>query len=436
MLPRVATAEGGSSAEDRRPPGLANSQVDLRRRSHSRRPAVADPGHHRRAESLCRGEPHRVHERHDHRAHRARLHSSTGSSSSSTSPTATISCWAASRRTRSSRTVRSRSRCIRRPSCWGSPWYGRRRGRPGRPALLLDLDGALFSMLFCMVINVTIEYVGYRPLRNQPRLAPLITAIGFSFLLQNIGLVWKDAGPQPGRPPPEGNIIDVSGISYSWADFMVLMVTLPLLIALTYLVRSTRSGKAMRATAQDMDAAAMMGINVKQDDLVHVRARRGAGRRGRRHLHAVLRHVEVRPRLPARPLRVHRGSSRRHRQPHRRRSWRALARAHPGVHRRLHRRALDDDGHLLDPHPHPRVPAVGLLGEQTPEASDEPGRTCARRRRPLHGRPACQEVRARHSSSCSSSFPLYATDRGAPLEFFFVDFLGMDIDTVFQMAST
>jgi branched-chain amino acid transport system permease protein len=127
------------------------------------------------------------------------------------------------------------------------------------------LMALVFSMLFCMVINVTIEYVGYRPLRNQPRLAPLITAIGFSFLLQNIGLVWKDAGPQPGPDIlPKGNIIDVSGISYSWADFMVLMVTLPLLIALTYLVRSTRSGKAMRATAQDMDASAMMGINVNR----------------------------------------------------------------------------------------------------------------------------------------------------------------------------
>jgi branched-chain amino acid transport system permease protein len=121
----------------------------------------------------------------------------------------------------------------------------------------------LFSMLFCMAINVSIERLGYKPLRNQPRLAPLITAIGFSFLLQNIGLVWKDAGPQPGPDIlPKGNLINVSGISYSWADFIVLMVTLPLLIALTYLVTHTKPGKAMRATAQDRDASAMMGINV------------------------------------------------------------------------------------------------------------------------------------------------------------------------------
>ena len=61
----------------------------------------------------------------------------------------------------------------------------------------------VLAMLFCMVINVSIERIGYKPLRNQPKLAPLITAIGFSFILQNIGLAWKRAGPDadPGHPP-------------------------------------------------------------------------------------------------------------------------------------------------------------------------------------------------------------------------------------------
>jgi branched-chain amino acid transport system permease protein len=121
----------------------------------------------------------------------------------------------------------------------------------------------LFSMLFCMVINVTIERIGYKPLRNQPRLVPLITAIGFSFILQDIGLVWKGAGPQPlPNILPKGDIFTWREASYGWNDFIVIAVTIPLLIALTYLVRQTRSGKAMRATAQDMDASAMMGINV------------------------------------------------------------------------------------------------------------------------------------------------------------------------------
>ena len=120
-----------------------------------------------------------------------------------------------------------------------------------------------FSMLFCMVINVTIERIGYKPLRDQPRLVPLITALGFSYILQNVGLIWKGAGPQPlPQILPTGTIFHWRGATYQWDDFIVIAVTIPLLIALRYLVQSTRSGKAMRATAQDMDASSMMGINV------------------------------------------------------------------------------------------------------------------------------------------------------------------------------
>ena len=120
-----------------------------------------------------------------------------------------------------------------------------------------------FSMLLCMIINVSIERIGYKPLRNQPRLAPLITAIGFSFLLQNIGLIWKNASPQPVPDVfPKGNLIATHGVSYAWGAFIVIAITIPLLVVLTWLVRSTKAGKAMRATAQDQDASAMMGINV------------------------------------------------------------------------------------------------------------------------------------------------------------------------------
>jgi branched-chain amino acid transport system permease protein len=121
----------------------------------------------------------------------------------------------------------------------------------------------LLAMTFCMVINVTIERIGYKPLRNQPKLAPLITAIGFSFILQNIGLAWKG----PGRVPvpdilPKGNLIQTHGITYSYASLIVLVIVVVVLVVLTYLVQRTKAGKAMRATAQDRDASAMMGINV------------------------------------------------------------------------------------------------------------------------------------------------------------------------------
>jgi branched-chain amino acid transport system permease protein len=120
------------------------------------------------------------------------------------------------------------------------------------------------AVAFCTAINVTIERIGYKPLRASPRLAALITAIGFSFILQGIGLAWKG----PGRVPvpaiiPATPVIEVDGVVYyTVKDLMVLAITIPALLLLTWLVSSTKPGKAMRATAQDRDASAMMGINV------------------------------------------------------------------------------------------------------------------------------------------------------------------------------
>jgi branched-chain amino acid transport system permease protein len=121
------------------------------------------------------------------------------------------------------------------------------------------------TMIACGLINVTVETIAYRPLRSAPRLAPLITAIGMSFILQNIGLAWK--GERPVQTPntlPAGEAFSIGGVPVTWRQLIVMAITVPVLLLLVWLVQSTRQGKAMRATAQDKDAAAMMGINVNR----------------------------------------------------------------------------------------------------------------------------------------------------------------------------
>src|SRR5690348_6119554 len=110
------------------------------------------------------------------------------------------------------------------------------------------------AMVACGLINATIERVAYRPLRGAPRLAPLITAIGMSFILQDVAIAWK--GPSYIAVPqvlPTSDVFSISGVSYTCEKFVVVIVTVPVLLGLIYLVQRTKQGKAMRATALDRD---------------------------------------------------------------------------------------------------------------------------------------------------------------------------------------
>ena len=143
-----------------------------------------------------------------------------------------------------------------------SAWFATSTGAGLWAGIFLML---LITMAFGATINTTIEIVAYRRLRNAPRLAPLITAIGISFILQNIGLKWK--GARPTSVPdilPHGTVFTIGGVPYTWNKFIVILFTIPVLLALMWLVQRTKQGKAMRATAQDRDAAAMMGISVNR----------------------------------------------------------------------------------------------------------------------------------------------------------------------------
>ncbi|HEX8645441.1 MAG TPA: branched-chain amino acid ABC transporter permease [Thermoleophilaceae bacterium] len=130
------------------------------------------------------------------------------------------------------------------------------------------MAGLLLTLIVAMAVsgslNVLIERVAYRPLRNAPKLAPLITAVGFSFILQNVGLLWL-GGSQQGAPDlikSQKPLFDVLGVTVTQGDVLALAVTIPLLLVLGAFIARSRLGKAMRATAQDPEAARLMGINV------------------------------------------------------------------------------------------------------------------------------------------------------------------------------
>src|ERR1700738_3639284 len=139
---------------------------------------------------------------------------------------------------------------------------------PAFTLIAVIVGSLLASILVCAGLNVTIERIAYRRLRNAPRLAPLITAIGVSFVLVNVGLVWKGASQVnfPDLLPRIHLFPDVFHINtlvlFTFKDLFVIVLAIPLMIALTLFVQRTRLGKAMRATAQDRTAAAMMGIDI------------------------------------------------------------------------------------------------------------------------------------------------------------------------------
>jgi branched-chain amino acid transport system permease protein len=122
----------------------------------------------------------------------------------------------------------------------------------------------LVAMTTCGVLNVLIERVAYRPLRSAPKLAPLITAIGMSFVLQNVALLWLGGSPVSVNDVIHAQqvVTTVGGVDVHRADLLAFGVTVPLVIAMTLFITRSRLGKAMRATAQAPEAARLMGVNV------------------------------------------------------------------------------------------------------------------------------------------------------------------------------
>jgi branched-chain amino acid transport system permease protein len=122
--------------------------------------------------------------------------------------------------------------------------------------------GLVVVMFAAAGVNVAAERLAYRRLRRAPKLAPLITAVGLSFVYQWAGVRTNGSAPRTWDTLLGFNGFTIGSIKIQWSTIVVISVTIPLLLLLTWIVRSTRAGKAMRATAQDQDAARLMGIDV------------------------------------------------------------------------------------------------------------------------------------------------------------------------------
>jgi branched-chain amino acid transport system permease protein len=126
---------------------------------------------------------------------------------------------------------------------------------------------AVFAIVMPVMglLGVAIERFAYRPLRNAPRLAPLITAIGVSFILQNI--IQIIYGPSPVNTPqviPPNARIQIGELSIGAINVFVIVVSVSLMVALQLFVNRTRLGRAMRSTASDRDAAQLMGVDINR----------------------------------------------------------------------------------------------------------------------------------------------------------------------------
>lgn len=132
---------------------------------------------------------------------------------------------------------------------------------PGLPGPVVLLVSMVVAMIVCAALNVVIERVAYRPLRSAPRLAPLITAIGISIMLQTVAMLIFGRSFQNFPTLLPTTPLEFFGASITPAQIMILIVTAVMLAGLIILVEKTKLGRAMRATAENPRVAGLMGVN-------------------------------------------------------------------------------------------------------------------------------------------------------------------------------
>jgi len=132
---------------------------------------------------------------------------------------------------------------------------------PGIPGFVQLLTAISMSIFVCVLVSVIVERVAYRRLRNAPRLAPLITAIGVSILLQTFAMIIWGRNPLPFPQLLSSDSIEVFGALITPTQIVLLIFSALGMLALAFLVQTTKIGRAMRAVAENSTAASLMGVN-------------------------------------------------------------------------------------------------------------------------------------------------------------------------------
>ena len=126
------------------------------------------------------------------------------------------------------------------------------------------IPAVLITIAVCAVLGITVEKVAYKPLRKAPPRAVLITAIGVSYLLQNLALLIFNATPIPFQSVIKVPSVKIGGLTISGITLVTMAIMLISMILLTLFINKTKAGSAMRAVSEDKGAAELMGINVNQ----------------------------------------------------------------------------------------------------------------------------------------------------------------------------
>jgi branched-chain amino acid transport system permease protein len=131
----------------------------------------------------------------------------------------------------------------------------------GMPPLVIVLAGVMAAIPACMAIGYLLERAAYRPLRHAPRLAPLITAIGMSIILQHLALLAWGRNPLAFPQIIDNRVFGIGGAAISSVQIAIILLSLTMMAGLSWFVYRTRFGIAIRATAENVHVASLMGVN-------------------------------------------------------------------------------------------------------------------------------------------------------------------------------